>query len=199
MAIGDVIIFCHDDIEFLSNGTPNYLVEDLEKYDVVGVAGTSRLLDGKWYSSGGKYAHGHVAHTADQGSRRYQVCVYGKNLSGPVVGNIQALDGLFFAVRKCVLNNVDFDESFNGFHLYDLDFTFTAYLCGFRLAIDRRISLLHRSGGRYDVNWKFYYDNFNRKYSNILLSQCMDPSPWIQRIDVEKKKDLGRVMRKLIK
>ncbi len=41
---------------------------------------------------------------------------------------IQALDGVFMAMRRKVATSIPFDEAlFDHFHLYDLDFSFRAY------------------------------------------------------------------------
>jgi 2-polyprenyl-3-methyl-5-hydroxy-6-metoxy-1,4-benzoquinol methylase len=65
-----------------------------------------------------------------------------------VVENIQVFDGLFFAATRAVAEAVRFDqENFDGFHLYDLDFSFSAWLAGFRLAVCNDIDIIHDSRG----------------------------------------------------
>lgn len=194
-ATGDIIIFCHDDIEFLNHEAPSIIAEDLEKYDIVGVAGTSRLAEGRWHTGGQGCVHGHVAHSLKNQSDAYQICLYGEQSKPAIVRHIQALDGLFFAVRKPVLEDIRFDETFDGFHLYDLDFTYKAYLKGFRLAIDHRIHLLHHSGGKYDGIWDTYYHQFNRKYANIFAKKSMGNPQNIKRFLVNSKERLNTAMR----
>ena len=72
---------------------------------------------------------------------------------GPlVVPGIQALDGVFMAMRREVATAIPFDaEAFDGFHLYDLDFSFRAHRGGFRLAVCRDVVLIHESTGSYDA------------------------------------------------
>jgi GT2 family glycosyltransferase len=198
-AIGKIIIFCHDDIEFLDSNTLEFIKEDLDFFDIVGVAGTSRLMEGRWHISGKKYIHGYVAHPLNERSTDYQICVYGNSSKFHIVKNIQALDGLFFAVKNSVCSDVRFDESFNGFHLYDLDFTYAAYLKGYRIAIDHRIPILHHSGGRYDAIWKIFYDKFNTKYSNVLYPKLEVFSPAIHKFNVNSKPILNQIMKNLNK
>ena len=77
---------------------------------------------------------------------------------------IQALDGLFLAARRSLPRAVGFDQArFDGFHLYDLDFSFSAYLAGYRLAVCNDITIAHHSHGRYDRDW--------RKYANLFLAK----------------------------
>ena len=44
---GDIIIFCHDDIEIISPDFPARLLAHLRTHDVVGVAGTTQLIRSK--------------------------------------------------------------------------------------------------------------------------------------------------------
>src|SRR6185503_5578792 len=54
----------------------------------------------------------------------------------PLIHGMQALDGLFMAANREVLERVRFDEvTFDGFHGYDMDFSFSSHLAGFRLAV----------------------------------------------------------------
>jgi len=86
-----------------------------------------------------------------------------------VVGGIQALDGVFLAVRRAVLDTIRFDDkTFNGFHLYDVDFTYAAHLTGFRLAVACDLFLLHHSVGNLDDNWRHFAGRFVRKYHDRL-------------------------------
>jgi hypothetical protein len=170
-ATGDIVIFCHDDVTFMHSEIPSYIKEDLETNDIVGIAGTSRLTEGKWTSCGPPHVHGHVMHKA-KGRNGYILCIYGLGRDDTIVSNIQALDGLFFAAKRDVVEKLIFDENvFDGFHLYDLDFTYSAYLKGFRLVIDHRLFLLHDSVGNYDCEWKRYVERFDRKYSNYFKIQ----------------------------
>jgi GT2 family glycosyltransferase len=177
-AYGDILIFCHDDIEFLNADAAELIKDDLKKNDIVGVAGTSLLTDGIWISAGQPFTHGQVLHELNQSDSGYNLCVYGLGRDDTIVHDIQALDGLFFAVKRDVVDKVRFDEQlFDGFHLYDLDFTYAAYLKGARIIVDYKIHLLHKSIGNYDHNWKRYAERFNRKYSKIdpagRLNRCI--------------------------
>lgn len=164
-ADGDILVFCHDDIEFLNPDPAALIREDLHTRDLVGVAGASRLYEGKWILAGHPHVHGQVAHLTED-RRRYELAVYGQENENVLVEGIQALDGLFFAAKRQVLEQVQFDEhTFTGFHLYDLDFTFSAFLKGFRLAVDYRIHILHTSAGRYDEVWKADFFRFNQKHA----------------------------------
>jgi hypothetical protein len=89
----------------------------------------------------------------------------GAGLQQLVSANIQALDGVFIAMRRQVWESLRFDaESFDGFHLYDIDFSYRAHLAGFRLAIPLDLLLIHFSTGRYDRTWQRHNRTFMQKF-----------------------------------
>ncbi|MDP1679216.1 MAG: glycosyltransferase, partial [Candidatus Nitrotoga sp.] len=59
---GDILIFCHDDIEIISPDFYPRLRQYLQVYDVVGCAGTSHLVASNWGYAGDPYLHGTVAY-----------------------------------------------------------------------------------------------------------------------------------------
>lgn len=167
---GDIVIFCHDDIEILTPAFYQLLCKYLETYDVVGCAGTDHLIESRWVAAGNPFIHGLVAYPANDAwpCDRYNVLVWGE-LNQLEVPEIQALDGFFFAVKKGVLDRVKFDEiNFDGFHVYDMDFTFTAYLSGFRLAVCKDILVAHQSPGNFNAEYQMYRARFAEKYRDRL-------------------------------
>lgn len=159
---GSIVVFSHDDIEILTPDFARRLRNYLNVYDVVGVAGTTCLIDAKWLAAGHPHLHGNVTHPAGQ-SGEFEITLYGARATA--VKHIQALDGLFFAVRRKVLDAVRFDaETFDGFHCYDVDFTFSAYQKGFKLAVCNDLTLIHRSDGKFDESWALYRERFLAKH-----------------------------------
>jgi glycosyltransferase involved in cell wall biosynthesis len=192
-ARGRICIFCHDDIEFLTPDVDKLIAEDLEAYDIVGVAGTTRLAGSRWIDAGQPFIHGMVGHR--QPDQTYMLSQYGMGRDPDIVDNIQALDGLFFAVRRPLLESLSFDaERFDGFHFYDLDFTFYAWLRGFKLAVDQRIHLVHGSSGRYDQIWQHYAERFNKKYISHIPSNLSPQKPFFKNVTAASKTELQQVM-----
>lgn len=163
-ANGDVIIFSHDDIEFLAPATwLTRLQKHLEHFDLVGLAGTTRLIGPAWAAAGPPYTYGRVGELDGQ-QAPYRMLYCGNPTGG--IGGIQAVDGLFFAVRRNVLNSVQFDETnFDGFHCYDVDFTYSAYRAGFRLGVATDLAVLHQSQGHFDKTWAKYAQRFLDKFA----------------------------------
>jgi len=161
---GDIVIFSHDDIEIWTPHFTQRLKAHLQNFDVVGVAGTNRLVGPNWYQAGPPYAFGQVAHVIPNG---FHVAVYGAPRR--VVGNIQAMDGLFLAFRRDAIERVRWDEqTFNGFHCYDVDCTYRAYLSGLRLAVALDLPMLHLSHGEYGDTWQQYAHRFTQKHAATL-------------------------------
>ena len=107
-----------------------------------------------------------VAHRSP-GQPDYSVSVYGTEQT--VVSGIMALDGLFMAATRRAVQLVRFDEAnFDGFHLYDIDFTYSAYLSGLDVAVCNDILVLHFSHGSFGEDRQSYYSNFMRKYDGRL-------------------------------
>ena len=161
-ATGENLVFCHDDIDLLSPDFSRRLAIGLEQYDLIGVAGTDRLIAASWASAGPPHIFGQVAHYhADPG--HYLVDQYG--IPRRIIPNIQAMDGLFIAARRHVLEKMRFDEdTFRDWHFYDLDFTFRAYLGGFHLAICCDIPLMHASIGKFTAQWQANAALFLKKH-----------------------------------
>ena len=96
-----------------------------------------------------------------------------------MVEKIQALDGVFFGMRREVWETVRFDEaSFDGFHIYDIDFTYRAHLAGYRLAVPMDLLLIHFSLGGYDLKWQAGNLKFLRKFPELssLPAMCRHSS-----------------------
>jgi predicted O-linked N-acetylglucosamine transferase (SPINDLY family) len=165
-ARGDILVFSHDDIELVTPDFANRLLGHLAQWDAVGVAGTSRVVSGNWAHAGQPYVHGHVLHQPPD-TQGYLLLAAGCN--APVMSGMEALDGVFIAVRRAVWDALRFDERvFNGFHLYDLDFTYRAARAGHRLAVALDLTLIHQSGGAYSQDWFRYARAFEAKFSGML-------------------------------
>ena len=160
-ARGRLVVFSHDDVEFVTPDAAARIAAHLEAFDVIGIAGTTRLINGVWMDAGDPHLFALVIYPQADGF--YSVRYVGKG--PPCVGGIQALDGCFFACRREVAQDVGFDAAtFDGFHFYDLDFTFGAFLRGYRLGVCRDLALIHASTGTPDAQWQKYHDRFVAKY-----------------------------------
>ena len=158
-AAGDLLIFSHDDIELVNADFAPRLIAHLESCDGVGVAGASRVTGPKWGHAGAGAIHGHVLHRVPPG--KSGVLLMASGFRHRVAHGVRVLDGVFIAVRRHVWEATRFDaDRYDGFHLYDLDFTWRASGAGARLAVPSDLLLFHASQGRYDPAWRRYAHRF---------------------------------------
>jgi GT2 family glycosyltransferase len=167
-ASGDILVFSHDDVEIVTPDFAARLQGHLTRHDLVGVAGTTRLIGGSWTCAGWPHLHGQVGSRISKPGR---LMVTGYGLHGADTVDVQAIDGLFLAARREVLERIRFDEkTFDGWHLYDLDFTYSAHLAGFRTAVCQDVCLVHNSLGDYRADWQGYVQRFEDKHHSRLQS-----------------------------
>jgi GT2 family glycosyltransferase len=173
LAKGDVCVFSHDDIELISPDLGGTLRRHLRDWDVIGVAGTTRMHAMGWADSGIRYARGVVTQRVPGG---YEVKLLGA--TEVVNGAIQGMDGVFFAARREVASAVGFDEAtFDGWHGYDTDFTFRCHLAGYRLAVCLDVRLIHFSEGTVGTEWERYAERFHAKHAVHLAPER---EPWVE-------------------
>jgi GT2 family glycosyltransferase len=92
------------------------------------------------------------------------------------VDGAQALDGLFFAARRSVFERLEFDAvNFDGFHFYDLDFTYRAFLAGLRVRIQCDILIIHASSGSFDEVYLRYAERFAAKFPDNVRAAPSSP------------------------
>ena len=160
-ATGDVIVLSHDDIEILASDFATRLLTHLRSYDVVGVVGSVRMTGPTPLWAGHPHLRGWITHHAPD-SDEWHVDLLDPR---PVAGDVTVLDGVFLAARRAVFASVRFDaETFDGFHGYDIDWSYRAALAGFRLAAAGDLRIVHASGGGYDENWQRYAERFCTKH-----------------------------------
>jgi hypothetical protein len=171
----DRLILSHDDIEILTADFAERLDRHLEEFDLIGVAGTTMLVNGKWEMAGDPHAYMLISIPVPEGG--YVTVLRG---GGPLAkGGIQALDGVFMAMRRDVATATPFDEAlFDHFHLYDLDFSFRAWQSGFALGVCRDIVMIHQSIGKFDAAWDKYRRRFEDKHGASL------PKDWTLKVGV---------------
>jgi GT2 family glycosyltransferase len=162
-----ILVFVHDDVQFMDYFWPNHIVEALRSFDVVGLAGNKRRLPAQpaWRFSDAQltrepreHLSGIVAHGVEWPPR--YVSYY-----GPPHQQVLLMDGLLIACASATLLNhgITFDERFD-FDFYDLDFCRQAELKGLRLGT-WSISVLHASDGKFgSAAWRASYAAYLDKW-----------------------------------
>jgi len=187
-ARGDILIFSHDDVEIVSSDLPGAIGRAANELDVIGIAGTEKVVGAYWPGAGAAYLHGWVTFPNSEGSG-YYVHIYG--VDAAITTGLQGLDGMFFAVRRKVFESVSFDAAnFDGFHGYDVDFSYAAHLAGFRVGVTAEIALIHASAGNFSDDWSIYNDRFAAKYCSR-LGASPQVRPWsVARAPVASKQQI---------
>lgn len=161
----EILLFIHDDVWIDDCFLADHVIDGLNSFDMIGVAGNRRRLPNQpaWLFIDDKLTwdtynlSGRVAHDRHPFGT---VSVY-----GAVPAECELLDGVFLAARKSRLRSakVQFDPRFN-FHFYDMDFCRSARANGLRLGT-WPISLTHQSGGAFGKpDWKEQYGLYQEKW-----------------------------------
>ncbi len=173
-AIGDILVFCHDDIEFLFGGGAARLTQALASADVICCVGADECVGPSWTYSPVESMQGSMAMPVDDG--RYVVSIVG------VADERRPLrtgDGCFIACRADVARQLRWDDAtFTHFHMYDADFCIRASNAGFRVQHAPALPVSHRSPGAYDESWQEEAEKFNRKHG-MRFPAVKPTNPWV--------------------
>lgn len=160
----DVLVFIHDDIEFLKKGWGREvlrLFNEHQEYGIIGVAGSAQFDEnGAWWNYQKKY--GQVLHRNEGKSWLTAFSpLLDKDLEEVVV-----IDGLFMAVHKQRIAE-NFDREKLLFDFYDIYFCIANYLskkC--KIGVTTNIRLAHNSIGKLRDNWYASRDYINQKFGS---------------------------------
>ena len=172
----DRLVFLHDDVQLMGNALtwerPLKLVDD-PAVGFIGIAESRRLEAwGTWWG-------GNLTQEETFGSCRGMVWYPAEDDSGVKVncwpsnmalfGRVLVVDGTFLLCHCRTFDALrGFDEqTFQGYHFYDVDITFRAALAGLINHV-APIPLLHASMGRYDFQWQAARQIFAKKYAAVL-------------------------------
>jgi len=184
----DYLIFMHEDIEFRKKDWGNKLISLLNnpKIGLVGVAGTTYLSEnGIWSYPGVPFTKGRIIHTRPEDESKEQLDLFCDEYGD---FEVVALDGVFFATKKSIWNEIKFDEeNFTGFHYYDLDFSLRIAK-KYKVTVTTDILIKHYSGGKNDEIWNHFRNIFINKHKAILPFTNQDKKPDWNNIQKWKRK-----------
>ncbi len=160
----DIIVFIHDDIEFLKKGWGKEILRlfnEYEDYGIIGVAGSAQFDEnGAWWQYEKKY--GQVLHRHDGKSWLTSFSPLLEN----DLQDVCVIDGLFMAVhRKRITKN--FDEN-TKFDYYDIALCLDNYIDGkTKIGVTTNIRIAHNSIGQMREGWYTTREYINQKYKDI--------------------------------
>jgi hypothetical protein len=162
----DIVVLCHDDLEFDTNKWGDKLLKSFEKnpeYGILGLAGTKYLdTSGQWWSIP-QTMYGIVNHKHEG---KKWTSSYSTNINEKIEETI-IVDGLFIALNKSKIKH-RFDESIEGFHFYDIGFCLSNYLDGVKIGVIFNNRVTHLSIGQTNQQWENNRQFFLKKYSSNL-------------------------------
>jgi hypothetical protein len=93
---------------------------------------------------------------------------YNKSFGSKIIETV-LVDGLFLAINKKRIKT-NFDESFDGFHFYDVSFCFSNFLKGVKIGTISNVPITHLSIGMTNQKWEDNRIKFSTIYSKELPS-----------------------------
>lgn len=175
-----ILVFIHHDIEFDTKEWGKKLLKHFNKpnnpYQIIGVAGATELFQHAcwWLTADSKSMNtksmmGIVNH--DNGIRKWE-----SRYSEPHVGvkPVLLIDGLFMAVDTEEIEN-KFDETYKGFHFYDVSFCIPNYLDGCNIGVITDVRITHKSIGQTNDQWELSRQKFAEQYKEELPLKVEEP------------------------
>lgn len=144
-AKGEILCFMHDDVLFRSTGWGNAIINHFnedERVGLIGLAGTHFLPDTPmyWYSS--PFVSQRNLNN-DQG--RVEEHFHEEWFGDSDIIEVVAVDGFCFFTRKSLFDRIAFDEeTYKGFHLYDMDICMQVIQTGYKVCVCRDVLAEHR-------------------------------------------------------
>ena len=150
------LCFMHEDILFHTQNWGKNVVEHFkdEKVGLIGVAGGHYMADcpSSWNSTL-VYSENYLMSSIENGLKEtthFNRLSYFNGLSVEVV----AVDGVWFCTPKSLFKKAKFDDqTFKGFHCYDLDICFQVRNTGHKVLVVSDVLIEHFSGGNWNIEW----------------------------------------------
>jgi len=171
-AKNDIVVLCHDDIIFEDKGWGNTLTKIFKKndYGIIGLAGSTYMPEsGMWWEKP-MTMRGIVNHLHE--GKKWQ-SKYSKDYGK--ISDVALVDGLFIAINRTKIKH-RFDESFEGFHFYDISFTTPNHLDGVKIGVTYDIRVTHLSIGvtppAWEENKKLFVEKYKDNLPYLLEEKC---------------------------
>lgn len=182
-ARGGRLILSHDDVEILCDEFPEKLQRRFERFDLFGFCGTTRLIGPSWHLAGPPWIYGQVLeyHRFGAGSP-VELTVVSNGAPARTIPHVQAIDGALMAGHRPVFERFPFDQqTFGGWHMYDVDFSYRVHLAGLKVAIACDLDIFHYAPRDVDPfqtrEWQLAAQTFYDKHKATLPPL---PDDWVK-------------------
>jgi len=169
-----ILMFVHDDVMLVDYFWPTRIIEGLEKYDVVGLAGNKKRTP--YQPSWAHIGHDGENFIWDHDDNLSGTVAHGDSWPpeivttyGPSNQEVMLLDGVLLAAHssKLIEKNIKFDPKFT-FHFYDLDFSRTCSNNGLSLGTIE-LSVCHAGKGNMSsTDYRMMYDLYINKWESAI-------------------------------
>jgi hypothetical protein len=165
----NLLCFVHEDVKFHTQNWGNVIKEiftDLE-IRLIGVSGSvyKSAKPGSWVSCDKKYYRVNTLQHQQNSDNVEQVSL---NPYQVKLSEVAVIDGVFMVTTKNIWNQCRFDEeSLNGFHGYDLDFSLQLGMLG-KVMVTHEIFLEHFSSGNFNSAWLKDTETLHEKWKQTL-------------------------------
>jgi hypothetical protein len=157
----DYVCFVHDDVHFNSQNWGENVIRHLQNPEtgICGLAGGPLVthIPASWKN---KYQSVNIVQAYQRKNKPERLILLPTDFN-ELSNEVILLDGVFLCMRRNLDSSLRFDESFSGFHVYDLDICLQAYTAGFKNYVIYDLSLTHFSRGNRD---KVYFKNLIMLY-----------------------------------
>lgn len=168
----NIIVFVHDDVEFLKSGWGFEILRLFDKhkdYGIIGVAGSAQFDEnGAWWNYDKKF--GQVLHRAEGKS---WLTAFSPLLKEDLQ-EVAVIDGLFIAIDKTRIG-ANFDETFQGFDHYDTSFSLANVIANkCKIGVTTNIRMAHKSVGALKETWFTNKEILNEKFGKYYPIDILD-------------------------
>lgn len=174
LSIFEKILFIHDDVQFHTLDFGKILVNlMLPKLGVLGIAGAKikTSITSPWWISNHESVNGNIIYQHNiqhfNNSIPKKICEGFKKDNQ--VEEVILVDGVFLYTTKENCLNYPFDEVYNSFHFYDLDFSLNLIKNGKINYVTNSILLEHFSAGSLNKEWIKSSIIFGKKWKKNMI------------------------------
>lgn len=189
----DYICFLHDDITIHTKNWGGNLIklfEDHPDYRLLGVAGSkvkTRIPSGWWDCNDGDKILNLIQHYPEGESELVKMGIEDSELEEAAM-----LDGVFLFYKRD--SQFWFDESFSGFHGYDLNICLEILTRNMKIGVTSSVLIEHFSHGKPDRDWLESVTAIHHKYKSLLPVNITS-----HKIDEQEKRNCELLLEKSLK
>lgn len=172
-ACGEICVFVHEDVFFLEPNWGQCLLQKFRSQNslgALGVAGASLILPEfpAWFKAGRPWIHGRVLHQ-NPSTGEMLLCHYSPK-DRTLDQSVQVLDGLLICAQRDLALQVGWDaQTFQDFHLYDMDFSLRMARKA-SVQVTQDLLVVHLSAGNFGQKWWQEAEKFTLKHLPLLQS-----------------------------